>query len=147
MYIKTRHEGFGPEVKRRILLGNYVLSAARREQYSVKASKIRSMLRAEFDDAFNDVDLLISPTTSTLPFKIGKECKDPIAMYLADYFTVPTNMVGLPALSLPCGFSKEGLPIGMQFIGPRLSEELIYRVAYAYEQGTDYHLRTPAGYE
>ena len=146
MYIKTRHDGFGAEVKRRILLGNYVLSSGHHEAYYKKAHKLRSMIRAEYDEAFKDVDLLLSPTAPTLPFKLGKESADPLAMYLADYFTVPNCITGLPALSLPCGFSSEGLPIGFQFMGPRLSEELIFKTAYAYEQSTEYHLKVPKGY-
>ncbi len=147
MYMDTRHDGFGEEVKRRILLGNYVLSAGHKAAYYTKANKIRSMIRAEFEAAFKEVDVLISPTTPTLPFEIGKECSDPLAMYLGDYFTVPNCITGLPALSLPCGFSSTGLPVGFQFMGPRLSEELLYRVAYAYEQSTEHHLKTPGGFE
>ncbi|MFH1461718.1 MAG: Asp-tRNA(Asn)/Glu-tRNA(Gln) amidotransferase subunit GatA [bacterium] len=147
MYIQTRHDGFGPEVKRRILMGNYVLSSSHQDAYYKKADRIRGMIRAEFEDAFKNVDLLISPTASTLPFEIGKMCQDPVKMYLADYFTVPNCITGNPALSIPCGFSSQGLPIGFQFIGPRLSEELIYQVAYAFEQSTDYHLQNPKGFE
>ncbi|MBD3273332.1 Asp-tRNA(Asn)/Glu-tRNA(Gln) amidotransferase subunit GatA [Candidatus Dependentiae bacterium] len=147
MYIKTRHDGFGPEVKRRILMGNYVLSSSHQDAYYKKADHVRAMLRAEFEQAFKEVDLLISPTTTTLPFEIGKMCNDPVKMYWADYFTVPNCITGNPALSIPGEFSKDGLPIGFQFIGPRLSEELIYQVAYAFEQSTDYHLKTPKGYE
>jgi aspartyl-tRNA(Asn)/glutamyl-tRNA(Gln) amidotransferase subunit A len=105
------------------------------------------MLRQEFDTAFKDVDLLISPTSSMLPFKIGELASDPIAMYLGDLFTVPNCVIGTPGLSIPCGFSKSNLPIGFQFLGPRLSEELIYKVAYAFEQGTDYHTKHPGNYE
>lgn len=146
MYLKTRHDGFGHEVKRRILMGNYVLSASYKDAFYKKALSVREIIRKEFDDAFNDVDLLISPTASTLPFELGKECKDPLALYLADYFTVPTNCIGLPAISIPCGFSKNNLPIGMQFIGPRQSEKLLYQVAYAYEQQTQFYLKTPEGF-
>jgi aspartyl-tRNA(Asn)/glutamyl-tRNA(Gln) amidotransferase subunit A len=147
MYIKTRHDGFGPEVKRRILMGNYVLSSSHQDAYYKKADRIRAMIRAEFEEAFKNVDLLISPTASTLPFEVGKACQDPVKMYLSDYFTVPNCITGNPALSIPCGFSQKGLPIGFQFIGPRMSEELIYQVAYAFEQSTDYHLKTPKGFE
>ncbi|KKP24829.1 MAG: Glutamyl-tRNA(Gln) amidotransferase subunit A [candidate division TM6 bacterium GW2011_GWF2_28_16] len=147
MYINTRDAGFGQEVKRRILMGNYVLSASHRDTFYNKADYIRSLLRQELENTFKSVDLLISPTTTTLPFKIGQESKDPLLMYMADYFTVPTNMTGNPALSLTCGYSKDNLPIGFQFIGPRLSEDLIYQVAYAFEQSTDYHTKNPAGYE
>ncbi|MBU1008118.1 Asp-tRNA(Asn)/Glu-tRNA(Gln) amidotransferase subunit GatA [Candidatus Dependentiae bacterium] len=147
MYIQTRHDGFGSEVKRRILMGNYVLSSSHKEAYYKKASHIRSAIRAAFDNAFEHVDLLLSPTVATPPFKLGELCDDPIAMYLSDYFTVPNCITGMPALSLPCGYTKEKLPIGFQFIGPRLSEEKIYRAAYAYEQSTDFHLKNPRGYE
>lgn len=147
MYIKTRHDGFGQEVKRRILMGNYVLSSSHQDAFYKKADHVRAMLRAEFEQAFKEVNLLISPTASTLPFEIGKMCQDPVKMYLADYFTVPNCITGNPALSIPGEFSKDNLPIGFQFIGPRLSEELIYQVAYAFEQSTDYHLKTPKGYE
>ena len=147
MYTKTRDYGFGDEVKRRILLGNYVLSAGHKDAYYTKAQKIRSMIRAEYDEAFKDVDLIVSPTNSTFPFKVGKESADPLSMYLNDYFTIPNCIIGLPALTLPCGYSKEGLPVGFQFTGPRLSEDLIYQVAYAYEQATQHYLRLPKNFE
>lgn len=147
MYVKTRHDGFGIEVKRRLLMGNYVLSTGHKDSLYKKADHLRAMIRAEFEQAFKSVDLLISPTASTLPFKLESTSKDPLKMYLSDYFTVPNCITGNPALSLPSGFSKEGLPIGFQFIGPRLSEELIYQVAYAFEQSTDFHTKTPKGFE
>jgi len=146
MYIKTRDEGFGIEVKRRILVGNYVLSAGHRDAYYNKASQVRAMIRAEFENAFKEVDLLISPTTPTLPFKIGELSNDPVAMYMADYF-MANCVIGTPAISIPSGFSSEGLPIGFQFFGPRLSEALLYKTAYAFEQSTDYHLKHPKNYE
>ncbi len=147
MYIKTRQEGFGQEVKTRILTGNYVLSAGHRDAYYTKAQQVRQMIHAEFNAAFNDVDVLISPTVSILPFKIGELSGDPVAMYLADQLTVSNTVIGTPGISLPCGFSREGLPIGFQILGPRLSEALIYKIAYAFEQSTDYHLKNPVGYE
>jgi aspartyl-tRNA(Asn)/glutamyl-tRNA(Gln) amidotransferase subunit A len=143
LYKKTRHDGFGEEVKRRILMGNYVLASGHKDEFYNKATEVRSLIQADFKKAFKEVDLLLSPTASALPFKLGKECKDPLAMYMADYFTVPMCVAGIPAISLPCGFSKENLPIGFQFIGPRLSEKLLYQVAYAYEQSTDFHLKNP----
>ncbi|MCK4264769.1 Asp-tRNA(Asn)/Glu-tRNA(Gln) amidotransferase subunit GatA [Candidatus Babeliales bacterium] len=146
MYVKTRGEGFGAEVKRRILMGNYVLSSGHKEAFYFKANQVRNLLRSEFESAFEDVDLLISPTTTTLPFEIGKEISDPLALYMADYFTVPMCVAGIPALTLPCGFSKENLPIGLQFVGPRLSEGLIYKVAHAYQESTEHHLKTPSGF-
>ncbi len=147
MYLSTRQEGFGQEVKTRILTGNYVLSAGHKDAYYNKAQQVRAMIQAEFDTAFKEVDLLISPTTSILPFKFGQFAGDPVAMYLADLLTVANTVIGAPALSIPCGFSTEGLPIGFQFIGPRLSESLLYKTAYAFEQSTDYHLKNPVGYE
>jgi aspartyl-tRNA(Asn)/glutamyl-tRNA(Gln) amidotransferase subunit A len=147
MYVTTRQEGFGLEVKTRILTGNYVLSAGHKDAYYHKANQVRSMIRAEFDAAFKDVNLLISPTMPTLPFKLGQFAGDPVAMYLADLFTVVNCVIGTPGISIPCGYSTEGLPIGFQFLGPRRSEALLYKVAYAFEQSTDYHLRHPAGYE
>lgn len=147
MYLHTRQEGFGTEIKRRILVGNYVLSAGHQDQYYNKAQQVRAMVRAEFDQAFKDVDVLISPTTSNLPFKIGELVNDPIAMYMNDFYSTANCIIGTPAISIPCGFSQEGLPIGFQILGPRLSEQLLYKVAYAFEQSTDYHLRFPGGYE
>lgn len=147
MYLNTRQEGFGIEVKRRILVGNYVLSAGHQDQYYNKAQLVRAMVRAEFEAAFKDVDLLISPTTANLPFKIGELVNDPIAMYMNDYYSTANCIIGTPAISIPCGFSQENLPIGFQLLGPRLSEQLLYKVAYAFEQSTDYHLRFPGGFE
>lgn len=147
MYLKTRQEGFGYEVKNRILTGNYVLSAGHKDAYYNKAQAVREMIRADFDAAFKDVDLLTSPTISMLPFKVGELSFDPVAMYLADIFTVPNCAIGTPGISIPCGFSKENLPIGFQFLGPRLSEDLLLKVAYAFEQSTDYHLKHPKNYE
>ncbi len=146
LYVKTRHDNFGKEIKRRSLMGNYVLSSGHKEAFYNKAQLVRSLIRAEFDLAFKEADLLISPTTPTLPFEIGKESSDALALYMADYFTVPMCIAGIPSLSLPCGFSKENLPIGFQFIGPRLSEKLVYQVAYSYEQTTNHHLKNPSGF-
>lgn len=147
MYLNTRSNGFGKEVKSRILVGNYVLSAGYKDAYYNRAQHIRNMLRADFENAFKSVDLLVSPTTPMLPFKIGELSNDPIALYLADYFTTPNCIIGTPAISIPCGFSKSNLPIGFQFLGPRLSEQLLYQVAHAFQESTDYHLKTPAGFE
>ncbi len=147
MYIKTRGEGLGHEVQRRILLGNYVLSASHRTEYYERAQKIRQMIRREFEEAFNDVDVLMSPTTPSLPFKLGELNKDPLTMYMADYFNVPNCMIGTPAISVPAGFSTERLPIGVQFLGPRYSEERLYTVAHAFEQKTGFYTQFPDGYE
>jgi aspartyl-tRNA(Asn)/glutamyl-tRNA(Gln) amidotransferase subunit A len=147
MYIKTRTHGFGQEVKRRILIGNYVLSSSHKSDFYEKANHVRCAIRAEFDDAFQQVDLLASPTSATPAFKLGALSSDPIALYLNDYFTIPNCITGMPALSIPCGHTKEeGLPIGFQLIGPRLSEEIIYKTAYAYEQSCDHCLKNPKGY-
>ncbi|MBM3894550.1 Asp-tRNA(Asn)/Glu-tRNA(Gln) amidotransferase subunit GatA [Candidatus Dependentiae bacterium] len=142
MIIKSRTEGFGTEVKRRIMMGNYVLSSGHREFYD-QANTIRQMIRNEFDVAFMDVDLIVSPTTTTLPFKFGEAEANPLAIYMSDYFSVPICIAGLPSISIPGGFSKEGLPIGFQFIGNRLCEELLYRVAHALEQETGHFQKTP----
>lgn len=147
MYLKTREHKFGAEVKRRILMGNYVLGSSQKDAYYDQAQRVRGVLNAEFADAFNAVDVMIAPTTSTLAFELGKESNDPLAMYMNDYFTLPNCVTGMPGLSVPCGMSKSGLPIGFQFIGPRLSEELLYRVAHTYEIHTPHHLKKPLGFE
>lgn len=146
MYTATRHEGFGIEVKRRILTGNFVLSAGQRDAYYHQAQKARMVLRHEFDEVFSRFDVLMSPTASTLPFPQGAAAADPLAIYLSDYFTVPNCITGLPALSIPCGFSREGLPIGFQCIGPRLSEKKLYEIAYAYEYAYPLWQKQPAGF-
>ncbi|MFC1854273.1 Asp-tRNA(Asn)/Glu-tRNA(Gln) amidotransferase subunit GatA [Candidatus Dependentiae bacterium] len=146
MYIKTRSEGFGPEVKRRILMGNYVLSAAHRSFYE-KASHVRAMIRAEFEKALSEVDILTSPTTSALPFEFGQLETDPLKIYMGDYFNCPSCVAGLPAISVPSGFSQSGLPIGIQFIGPRLSEEMLFQVGHAYEKHHPLYKKHPEGYE
>lgn len=147
MYQNTRDQGFGDEVKRRILMGNFVLSAGHRDAFYTKAMEVRTIIRDEFEETFKEVDVLMSPTTSTLPFELGKESNDPLAMYLGDYFTVPNCIAGIPALSLPCGYSSEGLPIGFQFIGPRLSEKKLFQIAHAYEQSVDFLHLHPQGFE
>ncbi len=137
---KTRQYGFGAEVKRRIMLGTYALSAGYYDAYYLKAQKVRTLIRREFDEAFKKYDALITPTSPTVPFKIGEKVDDPIQMYLSDVCTLPINIAGLPAISIPAGFG-DGLPIGMQIIGKPFSEETIFRVAYAYEQATEWHKR------
>ncbi|MFC1912373.1 amidase family protein, partial [Chloroflexota bacterium] len=139
---KTRQYGFGAEVKRRIMLGTYALSAGYYDAYYLKAQKVRTLIRREFDRAFEKYDALITPTSPTVPFKIGEKADDPLQMYLADVFTVPVNIAGLPAISIPAGFA-DGLPIGMQIIGKPFSEETLLKIAYAYEQATDWHKRQP----
>ena len=137
---KTRGLGFGPEVKRRIMLGTYALSAGYYDAWYLKAQKVRTLIRREFDSAFEKYDALITPTSPTVPFKIGEKTDDPLQMYLSDVCTLPINIAGVPAISIPAGFA-EGLPIGMQIIGRPFGEETILRVAYAYEQATEWHKR------
>jgi aspartyl-tRNA(Asn)/glutamyl-tRNA(Gln) amidotransferase subunit A len=135
---KTRQYGFGEEVKRRIMLGTYALSAGYYDAYYLKAQKVRTLIRREFDQAFKKYDALITPTSPTVPFKLGEKLDDPVQMYLSDVCTLPINIAGVPGISIPAGFSN-GLPIGMQIIGKPFGEEAILRVAYAYEQATEWH--------
>lgn len=143
LYLKTRQEGFGPEVKRRIMLGTYVLSAGYYDAYYGKAQAVRTLVCRDFQDAFNEVDLIVTPTTPTPAFKMGEKSGNPLQMYLSDIFTISVNLAGLPAIALPCGLSKGGLPIGMQLIGRAFEEETILRAANAYEQATQWHLKKP----
>jgi aspartyl-tRNA(Asn)/glutamyl-tRNA(Gln) amidotransferase subunit A len=144
MYMRTRDEGFGAEVKRRIMLGTYALSAGYYEAYYKKAQQVRTLIRRDFEQVFQQVDVLVAPTAPTPAFKIGEKIDDPLQMYLSDVFTITINLAGVPALSLPCGFSSAGLPIGLQMIGKPFDEETILRVAHAFEQETDYHRRKPS---
>ena len=139
---KTRQYGFGPEVKRRIMLGTYALSAGYYDAYYLKAQKVRTLIRQEFDSVFEKVDALITPTSPTVPFKIGEKTDDPLQMYLSDVCTLPINIAGIPALSIPAGFS-EGLPVGMQIIGKPFAEETIMKIGHAYQQVTDCHKHKP----
>lgn len=143
MYAKTRSEGFGYEVKRRILIGNYVLSAGHADAYYMSAKKVQGMMRHEFVQAFQSVDLLFSPVAPAGAFTFGAFDADKLKMDLQDYFTASANLTGLPALVVPCGMTKTKLPIGLQLIGPELSEELLYQTAYAYEQVTQWHTLRP----
>jgi aspartyl-tRNA(Asn)/glutamyl-tRNA(Gln) amidotransferase subunit A len=140
MSSRTRAAGFGAEVKRRIMLGTYVLSAGYYEAYYGRAQKVRTLVRRDFDAAFGRVDLIVAPTTPNVAFKHGEK-EDPLSMYLNDVFAVPANMTGLPAVSVPCGFSAQGLPIGLQFIGKALDEPTLLRAAHAYERATPWHTR------
>ena len=139
---RTRQHGFGPEVKRRILLGAYALSSGYYDAYYRKAQQVRTLIRRQFQDAFSRYDVLLTPTSPTLPFGLGERTNDPLSMYLADICTIPVNIAGLPAISLPCGF-VDGLPVGLQLIGPSLGEESIIRASYTYEQATDWHTMRP----
>jgi aspartyl-tRNA(Asn)/glutamyl-tRNA(Gln) amidotransferase subunit A len=143
MYARTRAMGFGAEVKRRIMVGTYVLSAGYYDAYYLKAQKVRTLIKQDFEKAFEQVDVLVSPTVPTTAFKAGEKTDDPLSMYLTDLMTITVNLAGLPGLSLPCGFDGKGLPIGMQLIGNVLREDQLFHVAYAYEQSTDWHKRTP----
>jgi aspartyl-tRNA(Asn)/glutamyl-tRNA(Gln) amidotransferase subunit A len=144
MYTKTRAQGFGAEVKRRIMIGTYTLSAGYYDAYYLKAQKVRSLIKQDFEQAFAQVDVLISPTTPTTAFKAGEKTNDPLSMYLSDLMTIPVNLAGLPGLSLPCGFDEKGLPIGLQIIGNVLREDLVLQAAYAYERSTEWHQKVPA---
>jgi aspartyl-tRNA(Asn)/glutamyl-tRNA(Gln) amidotransferase subunit A len=139
---RTRQFGFGPEVKRRIMLGTYALSAGYYDAYYLKAQKVRTLIKQEFDQAFEKCDALVTPTSPIVPFKLGEKLEDPMQMYLSDVCTLPVNIAGIPAISIPAGFA-DNLPIGMQIIGKPFSEEILLRIAFAYEQATDWHKRKP----
>jgi aspartyl-tRNA(Asn)/glutamyl-tRNA(Gln) amidotransferase subunit A len=143
MYMRTRDEGFGAEVKRRIMLGTYALSAGYYEAYYKKAQQVRTLIRQDFEQAFRTFDVLVAPTAPTPAFHIGAKADDPLQMYLSDVLTIPVNLSGMPGISLPCGFSSTGLPIGLQIIGKAFDEATILRVAYAFEQHTGHHRRRP----
>lgn len=142
-YKKTRGQGFGPEVKRRIMLGTYALSSGYYEAYYGKAQKVRSLIKNDFEDAFKKVDVIITPTSPTASFKIGEKSTDPLQMYLSDIFTIPCNLAGLPGISVPCGFTKQGLPIGLQILGKHFEESTVLRVAHSYENATIWHKKKP----
>lgn len=141
-YLSTRDQGFGAEVKRRIMVGTYALSSGYYDAYYLKAQKVRTLIKAEFDAAFERCDVIASPTSPSVAFKIGSRTADPLAMYLSDVFTIPASMAGIPAVSVPCGFS-DGLPVGMQLIGRAFDEATILRAAHAYERSTEWHTRRP----
>ncbi|MCL7475175.1 MAG: Asp-tRNA(Asn)/Glu-tRNA(Gln) amidotransferase subunit GatA [ANME-2 cluster archaeon] len=141
-YSEIRAQGFGEEVKRRILLGTYALSAGYMDKYYLKALKVRTLIRQDFEQALKDTDVLIAPTMPTPAFKLGEKISDPLTLYMADVNTVPINLAGVPSVSLPCGFSN-GLPIGLQVMGRHFDEATIIRTAYTFEQNTDFHTRSP----
>lgn len=143
-YEAVRGEGFGAEVKRRIMIGTYALSSGYYDAYYLKAQKVRTLIRRDFDDAWRSVDVVIAPVTPTPAFTVGAHTGDPVAMYLEDVFMDGAVMAGIPALSVPSGFSKEGLPIGLQIMGPQWGESAILRAAYAYEQATEWHAKKPS---
>lgn len=143
MYTRTRSTGFGAEVKRRIMIGTYALSAGYYDAYYLKAQKVRTLIKQDFEKAFEQVDVLVCPTVPTTAFKAGEKNTDPLSMYLLDLMTIPANLAGLPGISVPCGFDNNNLPIGLQLIGKVLREDQLLQVAYAYEQSTTWHLRKP----
>ncbi len=146
LYKRTRGEGFGSEVKRRIMVGTYVLSAGYYDAYYLKAQKLRRLISDEFKQAFEQVDVIMGPTSPTVAFKIGERMDDPVAMYLSDAYTIATNLAGLPGISIPAGFAND-LPVGLQIIGGYFQEGKLLNVAHQYQQQTDWHLKTPAGFE
>ncbi|MBW4592050.1 MAG: Asp-tRNA(Asn)/Glu-tRNA(Gln) amidotransferase subunit GatA [Brasilonema angustatum HA4187-MV1] len=143
MYARTRATGFGAEVKRRIMIGTYTLSAGYYDAYYLKAQKIRTLIKEDFEKAFEKVDVLVCPTAPTTAFKAGEKTSDPLSMYLIDLMTIPVNLAGLPGISIPCGFDNNGLPIGLQLISNVLREDQLFQVAYAYEQSTSWKERSP----
>lgn len=145
LYKRSRGEGFGAEVKRRIMTGTYVLSAGYYDAYYLKAQKVRALIAADFASAFKEVDVLMGPTTPTPAFAIGAKTSDPVTMYLNDIYTIGANLAGLPAMSLPCGFVQD-LPVGLQIVSPQFGEERMLNVAHAYQKETDWHTRVPGAY-
>ncbi len=143
MYRLTRQEGFGPEVKRRIMLGTYALSSGYYDAYYAKAQAVRTLIRQDFDRVFQDVDLLVTPVMPTPAFQLGEKIEDPLQMYLSDLYTISASLAGLPAISLPCGYSRKGLPIGMQILGRPFEEDVVLRAARAYELATDWRKKRP----
>jgi aspartyl-tRNA(Asn)/glutamyl-tRNA(Gln) amidotransferase subunit A len=143
-YRQTRGQGFGPEVKRRIMLGTYALSAGYYDAYYLKASQVRTLIRRDFDRALAKCDVLVAPTTPTTAYRLREKTDDPLQMYLEDVFTLALSLAGLCGLSLPCGFDRMGLPIGLQIMGGAFNEATVLRVAHAYEQATNWHQRKPA---
>jgi len=144
MYLRTRTEGFGEEVKRRILVGTYVLSHGYYDAYYLQAQKLRRLIAQDFVAAFRDCDVIMGPTTPTTAFALGSKMDDPVQMYLNDIYTIPAPLAGLPALSVPCGYDAQGLPVGLQLTGPHFSEARLLGIAHRYQQASDWHLRTPS---
>jgi len=143
MYRKTRSRGFGPEVQRRIIIGTYCLSAGYYDAYYGKASQVRTLIMTDFQNAFEICDVILCPVAPTPAFKIGEKIDDPLTMYLSDIFTLSANLAGIPGMSIPCGFSKHGLPIGLQLMAKHFNEEMLFKIAYNFEQATDFHLKKP----
>jgi len=147
LYCSSRGQGFGPEVKRRIMLGTYALSTGYYDAYYLKALKVRTLIQRDFDAAFGKVDVIASPVSPTTAFKLGEKLDEPLAMYLADIYTISANLAGIPAVSVPCGFDDQGLPVGLQLMGRPFEEERLLAVAHQYQLRTDHHTRQPAGAE
>jgi len=143
MYEETRSLGFGDEAKRRIMLGTYALSSGYYDAYYLRGQKVRTLIKNDLDVVFKDCDVILTPTSPTVAFKVGEKVSDPLSMYLSDIYTIPANLAGIPAISIPCGFSKNGLPIGLQLMGKAFDEEMLLRMAYTYEQNTEWHLKKP----
>jgi len=147
MYCKTRAQGFGPEVKRRILIGTYVLSHGYYDAYYLKAQKIRRLIARDFTEAFRQCDVIAGPVTPTVAFALGAKVSDPVQMYLNDIYTIAANLSGLPAMSIPCGFGSEGLPVGLHLVGDYFTEARMLGIAHRFQMATDWHTRVPAGFE
>lgn len=147
LYKMTRAQGFGDEVKRRIMLGTYSLSAGSYDAYYLKAQKVRTLIKQDFENVFENYDVIVGPTTPTPAFKVGEKVDDPLTMYANDILTIPVNLAGVPGISIPCGFAADGLPLGLQIIGKHFDEATIYQVASAYESATEFHKQTPALWE
>ncbi|MFC1674671.1 Asp-tRNA(Asn)/Glu-tRNA(Gln) amidotransferase subunit GatA [Candidatus Omnitrophota bacterium] len=143
MYKKTRGQAFGDEAKRRNILGTFVLSHGYYDAYYLRALKVRTLIKQDFDKVFEEFDCIVAPTAPTPAFKLGEKTQDPLKMYLSDIYTISANLAGIPAISIPCGFTKDGLPVGLQLLAKAFDEEMLFRVAYAYEQGTPWHTKKP----
>ena len=143
VFKKSRSEGFGPEVKKRIMLGTFALSSGYYDAYYKKAQKVRTLIKQDFDKIFEDFDVIVGPTSPTTAYKVGELIDDPLTMYANDILTIPVNLAGVPGISLPCGFSENGLPIGLQIIGKYFDESTVYRAAHAFEQATEHHKKRP----
>jgi aspartyl-tRNA(Asn)/glutamyl-tRNA(Gln) amidotransferase subunit A len=146
MYKKSRSEAFGPEVQRRIMIGTYVLSHGYYDAYYLKAQQIRRLIAQDFQQAFTQCDVIAGPAAPTVAWRIGEKADDPVANYLADIFTLPGSLAGLPGMSVPAGFGAGGMPVGLQLMGNHLKEAELLQAAHAFQQATDWHTRTPAGF-
>ncbi|HIJ66506.1 MAG TPA: Asp-tRNA(Asn)/Glu-tRNA(Gln) amidotransferase subunit GatA, partial [Candidatus Hydrogenedentes bacterium] len=143
MYVRTKSQGFGAEVQRRIMLGTYVLSSGYYDAYYLKAQKVRALIRRDFDAAFSQCDVILGPTSPTAAFRIGEKTQDPLQMYLSDIYTISANLAGIPGVSVPCGLTESGLPVGLQLLGKPFGEETLIRAAHAYERNRDFDMGRP----